>query len=78
MTRMTASPIQVLVGVRGFGVEIIFNLAVIKDHLYVQKGNGGWRYRLFEFNVWIKTVAHIKELFEFSWNKMTLPIFRVY
>ena len=41
MARMTASPIQVLVGVCGFGVEISFNLAVIKDHLYVKKGNGG-------------------------------------
>ena len=27
VTRMTASPIQVLVGVCGFGVEISFNLA---------------------------------------------------
>ena len=66
---MTASPIQVLVGVCGFGVEISFNLAVIEDHLYVKKGNGGRRYRLFEFNVWVETVACIKELLEFCRTK---------
>ena len=32
MAWMTASPIEVLAGVRGFDVEISFNLAVINDH----------------------------------------------
>ena len=41
LAQMTASLIQVLVGVPGFGVKISFNLAVIKDHLYVKKGIGG-------------------------------------
>ena len=42
-------------------VEMSFNLAVIKDHLYVKKWNGGLQYCLFEFNLWVKTVACIKD-----------------
>ena len=42
---------QVLVGVCGLSVEMSFNLAIIKDHLYVKKRNGGLQYCLFEFNL---------------------------